>query len=40
MMVSKEQFITATEFANRYNRSRPIAADSKTVSRWEVLTNE
>ena len=27
MMVSKEQFITATEFANRYNRSRPIDKD-------------
>lgn len=27
MMVSKEQFITATEFANRYNKSRPIDKD-------------
>ena len=24
MMVSKEQFITVTEFANRYNKSRPV----------------
>ena len=27
MMVSKEQFITAIEFANRYNKSRPIDKD-------------
>lgn len=27
MMVSKEQFITTTEFANRYNKSRPIDKD-------------
>ena len=27
MMVSKEQFITATEFANRYNKSRPVDKD-------------
>jgi len=27
MMVSKEQFITVTEFANRYNKSRPVDKD-------------